>query len=94
MLRAWKAQSDGYPHIHCVLYFKEHEFEKFFYNGKWRVNAKRMHSSNLHWGFADMFALSDLGASVGYVVKYLTKVHRAVVDGRYDKKSVLTLTII
>ena len=45
-------------------------------------------------GFYDVFALSDLGAGVGYVVKYLTKVHRTVVDGRYDRKSVLTLAMM
>jgi hypothetical protein len=77
-LRDWEAQSDGYPHSHCVLYFEDIEFETFFYNGKWRVDAKRMLSKNWHWGFADVFALLDLGAGVGYVVKYLTKVHKTM----------------
>jgi len=40
VLRNWEAQSDGYPHIHCVLYFEEREFETFFYNEIWRLNAK------------------------------------------------------
>ena len=53
-----------------------------------------MLSKNWHWGFSDMFALSDLGAGVGYVLKYLTKVHRTVVDGRFDRKSVLTLAMM
>lgn len=94
VLRAWEAQKDGYPHIHCVLFFEDIEFETFFYNGKWRIDAKRILSKNWHWGFADVFALSDLGAGVGYVVKYLTKVHRTVVDGRFDRKSVLTLAMM
>jgi hypothetical protein len=40
------------------------------------------------------FALSDLGAGVGYVVKYLTKVHKTVVEEKYDRKSVLTLAMM
>ncbi len=94
VLRSWEAQRDGYPHIHCVLYFEDVEFETFFYKGIWRVDAKKILSKNWHWGFTDMFALSDLGAGVGYVVKYLTKVHRTVVDGRLDRKSVLTLAMM
>jgi hypothetical protein len=94
VLRDWEAQSDGYPHIHCVLYFEEIEFETFFYNGKWRVRAKDELARNWHWGFSDMFALSDLGAGVGYVVKYLTKVHKTVVEEKYDRKSVLTLAMM
>ena len=39
-------------------------------------------------------ALSDLGAGVGYVVKYLTKVHKTIVEERYDRKSVLTLAMM
>lgn len=94
VLRNWEAQSDGYPHIHCVLYFEEMAFETFFYNGKWRVDAKKELSRNWHWGFSYMFALSDLGAGVGYVVKYLTKVHKTIVEKRYDRKSVLTLSMM
>ena len=94
VLRAWEAQRDGYPHIHCVLYFEDVEFETFFYKGVWRVDAKQMLSKNWRWGFSDMFALSDLGAGVGYVVKYLMKVHRTVVEGRLDRKSVLTLAMM
>ncbi len=94
VLRNWEAQSDGYPHIHCVLYFEDQEFETFFYNGIWRVSAKVELSRNWHWGFSDMFALSDLGAGVGYVVKYLTKVHKTVVEEKYDRKSVLTLAMM
>jgi hypothetical protein len=40
------------------------------------------------------FALSDLGAGVGYVVKYLTKVHKTIVEEKFDRKSVLTLAMM
>ena len=40
-----------------------------------------------------MFILSDYGACVGYVVKYLPKVHITVVEEKYDRKSVLTLAM-
>ena len=38
--------------------------------------------------------LSDLGAGVGYVVKYLSKVHKTVVEEKFDRKSVLTLAMM
>ena len=94
VLRDWEAQSDGYPHIHCVLYFEEMEFQTFFYNGKWRIDVKDELVKNWHCGFSDMFALSDLGAGVGQVVKYFTKVHKTIVEEKYGRKSVSTLAMM
>ena len=94
VLRAWEAQRDGNPHIHCVLYFEEYEFQTFFYHGKWRINLKKEIARNWHWGFSDIFALHSLGAGVGYVIKYLTKVHDALLQEKYDDHSVLTLAMM
>ena len=94
VLRAWEAQRDGFPHIHCVLYFEEYEFKTFFYNGKWRVDLKGEISKNWHWGFVDVFALASLGSGVGYVVKYLTKVHGCLLKEVIDDKMVLTLAMM
>jgi len=94
VLRAWEANDDGYPHVHCVLYFEESEFETFFYNGKWRVQMKHEIAKNWRWGFVDVIALSSLGAGVGYVTKYLTKVHDALEKGRGDHKAILTLAMM
>jgi len=94
VLRAWEAHGDGYPHIHCVLLFEETEFETFFYNGKWRILRRDDISRNWHFGFVDVLALSSIRAGVSYVVKYLTKAHRALIEKKADKKHVLTLALM
>ena len=42
----------------------------------------------------DVFALDSLGSGVGYVVKYLTKVHRVLLQEECDDKMVLTLAMM
>lgn len=94
VLRCWESQVDGYPHIHCVLLFHEVEFDTFFYNGKWRIRPKGLLTDNWHWGFCDVFALFSLGAGVGYVIKYVTKVNSALLKERRDHKLVLSLALM
>ena len=48
VIRTLEAQSDGFVHIHCVLYFEDVEFKTFFYNGKWRINRKNDIAENWH----------------------------------------------
>lgn len=94
IIRCWEAQQDGYPHIHCVLLFHETEFETFFYNNKWRISVKREIEELWRWGFSDMFALYSLGAGIGYVLKYVTKVNNALLSERVDRKLVLSLALM
>ena len=94
VVRAWEGHGDGYPHIHCVLLFEETEFVTFFYNGKWRINRRDDISRNWHFGFVDVLALSSIRVGVGYVVKYLTKVHRVLIGKRAEEKHVLTLALM
>jgi len=94
IIRFWEAQQDGYPHIHCVLMFHESEFETFFYNKKWRISEKKEIEELWSWGFIDIFALYSLGAGVGYVLKYVTKVNNALLHGRVDRKLVLSLALM
>ena len=94
IIRCWESQQDGYPHIHCVLLFHDAEFETFFYNGKWRVSKKREMESLWIWGFSDMFALYSLGAGIGYVLKYVTKVNNALLSENVDRKLVLSLALM
>lgn len=74
LIRVWEAQRDGYPHIQCIALFRETLFETFFYNGKWRIKEKALLTSYWKWGFSDVYALYSLGAGIGYVLKYVTKV--------------------
>ena len=41
IIRSFEAQADGYPHIHCIIVFRDYEFETFFHNGTWRISRKR-----------------------------------------------------
>ncbi len=94
IIRCWEAQANGYPHIHCVIVFHESEFETFFYNGKWRIKEKELLTSYWRWGFSDMFAMYSLGAGVGYVMKYVTKVNDALLVEKRNQKDVLSLALL
>lgn len=94
VVRAWESHKYGFPHIHCALMFEKTEFVTFFYNGKWRINQKDDISRNWHFGFVDVLSLSSIWEGVGYVVKYITKVHRVLIRKRVDKKHVLTLALM
>ncbi|MHA1410141.1 MAG: rolling circle replication-associated protein [Candidatus Odinarchaeia archaeon] len=94
ILRSWESHEDGYPHIHCVLLFNECEFQTFFYNGKWRISKKREIEELWRWGYSDVFALYSLGAGVGYVLKYVTKVNNALLVRKVDRKMVLSLALM
>ena|GEM_PF-5810981 len=88
IIRVWEAQRDGFPHIHCIALFRETEFETFFHNSKWRIKEKELLTSYWKWGFSDVFALYSLGAGVGYVLKYVTKVNNALLMEKRDRKLV------
>ena len=92
IIRTFEAQSDGYVHVHSVLYFQDYEFETFFYNGRWRISERDDVVKNWGWGFCDVLALYSLKAGLGYVSKYITKIQSAVVDG--DETYVLTLALL
>ena len=94
LIRVWEAQRDGYPHIHCIALFRETEFETFFYNGKWRIKEKALLTSYWKWGFSDVFALYSLGAGVGYVLKYVTKVNNALLSEKRNRNLVLSLALM
>lgn len=94
IVRCWESQQDGFPHIHCILLFRETEFETFFYNGKWRISRKRELEKYWAWGFSDMFAMYSLGAGVGYVMKYVTKVNNALLAEKRNRNDVLSLALM
>jgi len=82
VLRVWEAQKNGYPHIHAIMLFEDHDFNAFHYNGAWRVAEK--HDIEDHWGhgFSDVEALASLKGGLAYIAKYLGKVHG--LGGGYD----------
>lgn len=94
VIKSLEAQKDGYVHIHCILYFEDVEFETFFYNGKGRINRKDDIAENWHWGFVDVIALCSLRAGVGYVTKYIMRIHEALAHKETNDKHVLTLALL
>ena len=94
IIRSFEAQADGYPHIHCIIVFRDYEFETFFHNGTWRISRKRELEKYWSWGFSDMFAMYSLGAGVGYVMKYVTKVNNALLVEKRNQKDVLSLALL
>ena len=76
VIRAWEGFESGYPHVHLVALFHDHEFPVFHYNGAWRVQGKPGSSLEAYaGGFTDVEALASLRGGIRYVTKYLTKIH-------------------
>jgi hypothetical protein len=94
IMRTWEAHNDGYPHIHCILYFEEYEFDVFFYNGKWRAQKRDEVLKFWPWGHGDVLGIYSLGGGVGYVSKYITKNQFALLEGDYNQKAVLSLAMM
>jgi len=77
-IRVWEAYESGYPQVHMVLMFHDHEFETFHYNGAWRIKGKKGGPLEAYnGGFTDVEALATLKGGIKYITKYLFKVHRA-----------------
>lgn len=78
VIRAWEGFKSGYPHVHMVVLFHDHEFPVFHYNGAWRVQGKRDSTLEAYGGgFTDVEALASLRGGIRYVTKYLSKIHGA-----------------
>jgi len=76
VLRVWEGFESGYPHVHLVALFHDHEFPVFYYEGAWRVQGKQGSSLEAYrGGFTDVEALASLRGGVRYITKYLTKIH-------------------
>ena len=73
-----KVHADGYPHIHAVLYFEDHEFTVSYrdQNKHFRIlRSERDDLANL-WQFnADIEACYSVGGAMGYIKKYLLKTY-------------------
>lgn len=91
IIRTWEGYETGYPHVHAVMLFHDHEFETFHHEGKWRIQGK--HGSNLEGyggGFSDVEGLASLRGGIKYVTKYLTKIHGSLGGGSYDAGSTMS----
>jgi len=89
VLRVWESFRNGYPHIHAILLFDDKRFNVFEHwtsNNKstYRIQEKEEFSKVWHSN-VDVLAVSSVRGIVGYLIKYLKKVHSG------DSKHNLTL---
>jgi len=89
VLRVWESFRNGYPHIHAILLFDDKRFNVFEHwtsNNKstYRIQEKIEFSKVWHSN-VDVLAVSSVRGAVGYLIKYLKKVHSS------DSKHNLTL---
>jgi hypothetical protein len=80
VLRSWEATSQGYPHVHAVLWFESQEFTVFpHYSDKqkrlqFRIQEKGEFETLWH-SYVDIEAISSIKKMANYVLKYQLKVN-------------------
>ena len=79
VLRVWESFRNGYPHIHAILLFDDKRFNVFEHwtsNNKstYRIQEKAEFSKVWHSN-VDVLGVSSVKGAVGYLIKYLRKVH-------------------
>ena len=79
VLRVWESFRNGYPHIHAILLFDDKKFNVFEHwttsnKSTYRIQEKAEFSKVWHSN-VDVLAVSSIKGVVGYLVKYLKKVH-------------------
>jgi len=76
-IRVWESHKDGYPHIHVILIFEEHEFTAIWYRGKkktcWRIQEYREIQKHWNYGWSDIRAIDSFHGGVKYLKKHITK---------------------
>lgn len=76
-MRTWESHKKGYPHIHCLVKFQEHEFDVFkgCKNNKqhWLVRNHFKIKECWNFGFCDVSACTSIKEGLSYVGKYIIK---------------------
>jgi len=78
-MRAWEGFKNGYPHIHAVVVFEEHDFEVIEHwdtenKSTYRIKEKEGVKGTYH-SYVDVVAVNSVGGSIRYLTKYLRKTH-------------------
>lgn len=79
VLRSWERYSNGYPHVHAVILFHDHQFDVRKHknrNGKgwsWIVSGSdNKKISSFHHSYVQQSGVYSFGG-IGYVAKYISK---------------------
>jgi hypothetical protein len=81
-LRCWEASKKGYPHIHVLMVFHDHQFRIAFSQLQrkrrvYRIEAKEAFEKAYH-SFVDVQAVRKVREGIKYLIKYLSKTQYAV----------------
>jgi hypothetical protein len=78
--RVYESFENGYPHIHCILYFPDYEFPTFLkWSNKekryvWRIPFPEVEKLRKLWhSFIDVQGMTNLAEGLKYLGKYVTK---------------------
>ena len=81
--RVYESTEQGYPHIHCILYFPNYQFPTFLkWSSKkkrhiWRIPFPEVEKLRGLWhSFIDVQGMVNLADGMKYLGKYLNKRHR------------------
>jgi len=80
VFRVWESSKKGYPHIHALMLFDTVSFDVFEHWNKkklksqFRIQQKSQFSKSWHSN-VDVLAVNSIRGSIGYLLKYLRKVH-------------------
>ena len=73
--RVYESFENGYPHLHAIILFEDHQFDVFKDRAShYRIKQKGELEQSYH-SFIDVEAITHLGSGLRYLVKYLRKVH-------------------
>jgi len=77
-IRSWESHESGYPHIHALVVFKDHEFLAHWHKSKnpnWRISRIDKDKISDAWagGFVDVIAVYNPRKAFNYLGKYLFK---------------------
>jgi hypothetical protein len=79
-IRVWESYESGYPHVHVVMLFHDHNFKVFPHSDKhekttFRVSDSEREEIRSFWhSFVDIQAISSLKALFTYIKKHQEKV--------------------
>lgn len=93
IFRVFEAYESGYPHVHAIILFHDHEFETFQHKGKTRIENKDQFAKICGWhSYIDVEGVDHVGKSIRYISKYFTKDSVEIAENSKElKKAKLTL---
>jgi hypothetical protein len=76
-IRCWESSKKGYPHIHVLMVFHDHQFRITFSQLKkgrqvYRITEKEAFEKSYH-SFVDVQAVRKMREGIKYIIKYLSK---------------------